>query len=489
MDKGDILNGAWRLETKLSDGATSVTWRGHAETVNPAGLPEGAAVVVKALSFNALGDWKVFDLWKREVKVLKGLDHPAIPRLYDDFSWSEGGVTRFGLVMEAVDGVDLQKTADSGHVFTETEVTRLVAELLKILSYLHAFRPPVVHRDVSPKNLIRRADGSIALVDFSGVQDAINSAYRGTSTVVGTPGYAPMEQLMGKAGPRSDLYAAAATAAFLLTKTHPADLPTDGLKIDLRKVVELSPPLGYVLDSYLQPDEKNRSLPVDDAVAILEGKKPVPKRELSRVSDAAEIARQAAEVLGVSFDAEATAAPAHPIKLPSDSKLVVDETESALTVVIPPAGIKNPATAGIGIFTFMWFGILAFQAVIALSMQAWFFLVFQIPFWGVGVFLMKSTLAPTITKTTLLLDATTLTVSKELLGKTSIQTWPVEDLGRCVSGDEAMKVNGKPINQCVLEAGTKKVAFGSGLSRRELDYLAWKLNDRIFAAERRDRGL
>ncbi|MCX7025126.1 MAG: serine/threonine-protein kinase [Spirochaetes bacterium] len=483
MEKGEILNGAWRLDDKLSDGATSVTWRATATAANPAGIPEGSPAVVKAMSFNAIDDWKVFDLFKREVKVLSELSHPAIPRLYDNFSYSEGGVTRFALAMEAVDGVDLQRQVDRGRRFTEAEVSGLLADLLEILRYLHSFRPPVVHRDVTPKNLIMKPDGTLALVDFSGVQDAITAAYKGTSTVVGTPGYAPLEQMMGKASVRSDLYAAAASAVFLLTHTHPADLPTDGLKLDPRAVVELSPELGYVLDSYLCPDERDRSLRVDDAIAVLRGTMPVPKKAVHAAQpEGMAAARAVLGKLGLSFDAGegggelAFDGTRKPAKLPSDSRVIVDEQPDALTVVIPPGGFRNPATIGVGIFSIMWFGILSFQSGIALVMGAWPFLLFQIPFWGVGIFLLKTTLAPALSRKTLAFDRQALQVASELLGRKSLVSWPIEDLGRCESGSAAMKVNGRSIEECTLETGTRKLKFGAGLSRRELDYLAEKIN-------------
>jgi Serine/threonine protein kinase len=90
---------------------------------------------------------------------------------------------------------------------------------------LHELSPPVLHRDIKPSNLILDDSEQIYLVDFGAVQ-AQASVTGVTFTVVGTSGYAPLEQFWGRgAVAASDLYALGATLIHLLTNTYPADLP------------------------------------------------------------------------------------------------------------------------------------------------------------------------------------------------------------------------------------------------------------------------
>jgi len=126
------------------------------------------------------------------------------------------------------------------------------------LSYLHSRVPPIIHRDLKPGNVIRRADGSFAFVDFGSVRDQLKP--EGGSTVVGTFGYMAPEQFQGRALPGSDVYAIAATALALITGREPEDLPHRGLAIDvpaaLGKTTE--PWLVRALSAMLEPDPDKR---------------------------------------------------------------------------------------------------------------------------------------------------------------------------------------------------------------------------------------
>jgi serine/threonine protein kinase len=88
--------------------------------------------------------------------------------------------------------------------------------------------PTVIHRDIKPSNILLgdrsgNSLGQVYLVDFGSVQTVADG---GTITVVGIYGYMPPEQFGGKTIPASDLYSLGATLIDLLTRTHPADLPS-----------------------------------------------------------------------------------------------------------------------------------------------------------------------------------------------------------------------------------------------------------------------
>jgi Serine/threonine protein kinase len=149
------------------------------------------------------------------------LNHPRIPKYIESFELAQGGHFEFVLVMQYIEGETIESHVSSGKKFTEAHIEQMLAELADILAYIGSLRPPIVHRDINPRNLILQPDGHVALVDFSGVQDAIRSALYPGATLVGTAGYIPVEQVSGRATHRSDLYGAAATAVFMLTGRNP----------------------------------------------------------------------------------------------------------------------------------------------------------------------------------------------------------------------------------------------------------------------------
>ncbi|MEQ9548636.1 MAG: hypothetical protein RIM23_03305 [Coleofasciculus sp. G3-WIS-01] len=122
-------------------------------------------------------------------------------------------------------------------------------QVLDILIYLHELSPPVLHRDIKPSNLILGEDKQVYLVDFGAVQ--AQAAVTGvTFTVVGTSGYAPLEQFWGRAVAASDLYALGATLIHLLTGIAPADLPQKEGRIYFRDSLRDSFASRLSLDSH-----------------------------------------------------------------------------------------------------------------------------------------------------------------------------------------------------------------------------------------------
>jgi serine/threonine protein kinase len=207
-------------------------------------------IVIKELSVSSLEEWKNEDLFKREVAVLKSLNHEQIPKLIDDFELSDGRGDVYYLVMEYIKGISLADEISEKR-YSEEESLELIEELLSILDYLHSFSPPIVHRDIKPSNIIRRkSDNKLVLIDFGAVTDVLKP--EGGSTVVGTYGYMAPEQFMGKANVQSDYYSLGAIIIKLLTKQEVyevidiADLGfidkinvSDKMKIILKKLLTL----------------------------------------------------------------------------------------------------------------------------------------------------------------------------------------------------------------------------------------------------------
>ncbi len=223
---------------------------------------DAETVILKLLAFSDEIDWGQVKLFEREASVLQGLNHPALPRYRDSFSL-EDRLLWFGLVQDDIPGQSLgQLLAEGGTRLTEAQLRHWADELLEILIYLHGQSPPILHRDIKPSNVIWGDDEQIYLIDLGAVQDYVAKASLGSSfTVVGTYGYAPLEQFGGRSVPASDLYALGATLVHLLTGIAPADLPQENLRLQFEAAISPDISLSFRrwLQHLLEPDVQRRT--------------------------------------------------------------------------------------------------------------------------------------------------------------------------------------------------------------------------------------
>jgi eukaryotic-like serine/threonine-protein kinase len=487
MNPGEILFNRYEIRRELGRGGAGVTWLAR-DTAS------GRDVVAKVLHLGLIEDWKAVELFEREASVLKELHHDRIPAYVDSFSVDLEGATRFVLVREYVEGMSLQARVASGWRATEDTIRDIGARLLRIVAYIHSVRPPVIHRDINPRNIIMRDDGEVFLVDFGGVQDAIRLSSGGTSTIVGTPGYTPMEQFIGRASVRSDLYAVAATLLFLLTHRNPADLPLKEMKIDFPSVIEItSSGLSRVLASWLEPDEGRRKLGVEDAVAALEGKALPP---------------EPAEHMGsVRQDESAPGVPAHP---PHGSRVVRAVAGDTVSYLVPggTGGRGFPAYGGFIFFWLIFGGVWSSSAFrtgrigsVALT---------SLPFLVVGLSMVWWVLSSIFGKLGIDIGPGGVTTTRRFLFFSRSRTVPLEDVGECRldegresrlrsrpgwgSGWDGMyrprlrdrsRDRGRSAARLSLDTGARTLHFGENLSAREREWLRDSINQELRRA--RDR--
>jgi serine/threonine protein kinase len=241
-----VLQERYQLKQKLGQNAGRQTWLAEDLAKQPT-----EPVIVKLLAFGDQVQWDNLKLFEREANILKQLNHPRIPKYRDYFSIDDR-ILWFGLAQDYIPGSSLKELLAQGLRFSEAAVRTIAIHVLKILIYLHELSPVVLHRDIKPSNLILGQDKKIHLVDFGAVQD--RAATEGaTFTVVGTYGYAPMEQFGGRAVPSSDLYALGATLIHLLTGTAPADLPQRNMRIQFSDRVSLSPHFINWIETLAEP--------------------------------------------------------------------------------------------------------------------------------------------------------------------------------------------------------------------------------------------
>ncbi|MDZ4834118.1 MAG: serine/threonine-protein kinase [Candidatus Melainabacteria bacterium] len=162
---------------------------------------------------------KASEMFAREAITLRRLDHPGIARVYDFFVEDN----RSYIVMEHVNGINMRQLVAQQGRQSEANVLAWASTVSEILTYLHEQSPPVVHRDVTPDNLVLTNLGEVKLIDFGASNQYLGTA---TGTLVGKHAYMPPEQIRGKSEPASDIFALGATMHYWLTGLEPEPLST-----------------------------------------------------------------------------------------------------------------------------------------------------------------------------------------------------------------------------------------------------------------------
>ncbi len=217
----------------------------------------GRKVALKELVFALVPSVDALEAFEREGKFLQRLEHPGIPRFVESFRLGTGVHTRLYLAQEFLEGVTLATRIEKQRL-SETEFVHLAQQVLAILSYLHGQTPKMIHRDIKPANLILRPNGTVALVDFGAARDLTGTQTYG-STLVGTFGYMPPEQLGGTVDETSDLYGLGASLLHAVTGKRPDSMFHRGIAIDASaEKLPLSPARRRFLLRLVEPRHSAR---------------------------------------------------------------------------------------------------------------------------------------------------------------------------------------------------------------------------------------
>jgi tRNA A-37 threonylcarbamoyl transferase component Bud32 len=160
---------------------------------------------------------KAHELFEREAKLLMKLSHSRLAHVYDHFV-EEG---RTYLLLDYIPGTDLRQIVVQKGAQKEELVVDWILQVCEVLSYLHAQNPPVIHRDLTPDNLLLTAQEQIMLIDFGAANEFVGTA---TGTLVGKESFISPEQFRGDTVPQSDIYSLGATMHYLLTGEEPSPL-------------------------------------------------------------------------------------------------------------------------------------------------------------------------------------------------------------------------------------------------------------------------
>jgi serine/threonine protein kinase len=229
---------------------------------------------------------KVRNLFQQEAQQLYELgQHPQIPELYAYFEQDK----RLYLVQELIQGQTLLSERDREGNFSEEKIIHLLNNLLPVLKFIHNRK--IIHRDIKPENIMRRSPSNqsdLVLIDF-GISKQLTNSSTYPVTIIGTPGYAPIEQLSGYVSPASDLYSLGVTCLRLLTGCFPKQNGSDALynpsigKWQWREklIINISDCLGKILDKLTQKEIHDRYQSADELLEELSLIKTIAKTELS----------------------------------------------------------------------------------------------------------------------------------------------------------------------------------------------------------------
>lgn len=221
-------------------------------------------------------------LFAREAKTLGRIgDHPQVPRLLDYFAVRDPiiGQEFFYLVQEYIAGKNLKQEVKTSGLFSEEKTKEFLRQILPLIKYLHDNE--VIHRDIKPANIIRRdIDQQLVLIDFGAVKDEVNQTIMSqntgetafTSFAIGTPGFAPQEQMALRPVYASDIYALGATCLYLLTGQSPKNFGYDPLTCEIiwRPYVQISDEFAAILSKMLAAGVRDRYHSADEVLQALD---------------------------------------------------------------------------------------------------------------------------------------------------------------------------------------------------------------------------
>ena len=248
----ELFIGNYQVLRTLGKGGMGITYlvKDRYKTLDNSPL----LLVLKEMNADMLRVAKARELFEREARILKSLEHPNIPKYYDFFCEDKHKY----LVMELVHGYDLEQFTYQRGVVEPVQAIKWMIEVCGVLYYLHNLKPPLIHRDIKPANLmLRNLDSRLMLLDFGAVKELGTSL----NTRIGVEGYSAPEQYRGEPCTQSDLYGVGTTLTFLLTGKTPMQSymsPNSNFGLNLEGMANLSPELAKIITKTCKPNPEER---------------------------------------------------------------------------------------------------------------------------------------------------------------------------------------------------------------------------------------
>jgi serine/threonine protein kinase len=247
MQEGSIIGGRYQLVSVVAEGGLSTVWQGVARSSEVFARP--VAVKVMKRSFTAVGQY--LSMFLEEARIGAMLQHSNLIQVLDFIIEATPSGPVYCLVLEWVDGIDLKSLLkvhnDLKQPLSWGVVAAVALRVLRGLSAAHERRlpdntpSPVIHRDVSPQNILLGINGDVKLADFgmARARDRI-AEHTAPGFVKGTLSYMAPEILFGQATtPASDLFSLSCTLWESLSGRRLFDAKTDPEVFELVRKCEI----------------------------------------------------------------------------------------------------------------------------------------------------------------------------------------------------------------------------------------------------------
>lgn len=350
MSSAPAVLGKYQLVRKLASGGMAEVFLARA--AGPMGFEK--QVVVKRILPHLADEQNFISMFLSEARLAAQLNHPNVVQVFD-FGETDGS---YFLVMEFIDGVNLRvlfrKAQEQSSPLPFTFVARIISQACEGLAYAHDFVDPadgqpmgLVHRDVSPDNVLIARNGSVRVVDFGIAKAANQTNLTKTGTVKGKFSYMPPEQLTGQPlDRRADVFALGIVMYELLTGRKPFDTSNEAFIVRAIMYEAFAPAsqfrhdvpeaLQRILDKALAKSREERyadcrELQSDLERFILQQGEPVSQYQLSQL-----VQRLAPPAAPTAPLPQPSAPPAPPMGAPPQAATVEDVDLSTALLATPP---------------------------------------------------------------------------------------------------------------------------------------------------------
>lgn len=258
---GTVLGGKYAVGAVLGEGGFGITYIGRDINLDlrvaikeyfPSGVVNRSNTVSSDISAH-VGDAQAFfekgkSRFLGEARTLaKFANEPSIVSVRDFFAENNTAY----IVMEYLEGIDLKDYIAQHGKLSFAQTVAMLTPVMNALSKIHA--QGLIHRDISPANIMILRDGTVKLLDFGAARE-VGGADEKSLSILLKPGFAPEEQYRtkGHQGPWTDVYALSATMYKMMTGITPVDAMNRIFCDDLQPIPALNPTVTAAQDAIIR---------------------------------------------------------------------------------------------------------------------------------------------------------------------------------------------------------------------------------------------